>query len=699
MPRSTLFQKNGSVFIRYLASFLTIAIFGCATIGLTLFALSTSELDKVTENEIKRHVQDITDDLYRQIELMNNIALKISFQPEFKYTYVEKSKYRDIELLEKLRNYQDQVLLSDSTFLMYEGIENLYSVPDKVTSKFSVYAKTYLGCKDQTTINDLYDRITTTETGDFITCDNDYCIYCVPVKNTGSEGRRLWICYLISNNSILNRASLTGGEVGEKIRLTWKNTPIVNSGNNDEVYASYTDERGLTVEYLSTEKLPYNRISTFTELFWIIIAAVLLFTCLLAWIAAKRNYSPIKELVNEFSDYKQGGRNEFLLLQDFLTRTIENNRISQERLYSNIEWLRSQRRKNTEQMLLLALSGKLSEKISRTDEELFFADEKKYAIICVAIDNTYDSNVVFERVNELGDRKTEICCIRLPFESMIAIGISCFDQEDYHNAVTMLGELFDVCELKAKMGAGSLVDEPDSIPDSLADALLNLNVQISSSSDTTRGNWYDESLIDMLCSHAYEGRKEEVHQVLDAIFAQIDGGNQSILIRSCAYSNVMNDIIRAATQSGMDLSTNQLSIVLLYNHPQKIKDLISALLDEICNRNNTKKDEQWNERKEKLFQYIHENFCKYDLCLAELEEKTGLTVRQIEQHMRDEMHKTFKEYLTELRMEEAKRLLQKGMSVNDTSNTVCYMSVSFFIKTFKKYVGMTPAEYRRNKSV
>ena len=57
---------------------------------------------------------------------------------------------------------------------------------------------------------------------------------------------------------------------------------------------------------------------------------------------------------------------------------------------------------------------------------------------------------------------------------------------------------------------------------------------------------------------------------------------------------------------------------------------------------------------------------------------------------------TFKEYLTKLRIDEAKRLLGAGMSVNDTSQAVCYMSVSFFIRTFKKCVGMTPAEYRKS---
>ena len=54
----------------------------------------------------------------------------------------------------------------------------------------------------------------------------------------------------------------------------------------------------------------------------------------------------------------------------------------------------------------------------------------------------------------------------------------------------------------------------------------------------------------------------------------------------------------------------------------------------------------------------------------------------------------FKDYLIQLRMEEAKRLLSSGgISVKDTAKMVGYNNISHFIKTFKRRVGASPSSY------
>lgn len=103
-------------------------------------------------------------------------------------------------------------------------------------------------------------------------------------------------------------------------------------------------------------------------------------------------------------------------------------------------------------------------------------------------------------------------------------------------------------------------------------------------------------------------------------------------------------------------------------------------MDELCDHFLLKKDGKMNGQKARLLAYIHEHFCEYSICLAELKDISGLSVHQIEQVLREETGMTYKEYLTKLRIEEAKRLLAGGMNVTETSNTVSYMSVSFFIK-------------------
>ena len=69
--------------------------------------------------------------------------------------------------------------------------------------------------------------------------------------------------------------------------------------------------------------------------------------------------------------------------------------------------------------------------------------------------------------------------------------------------------------------------------------------------------------------------------------------------------------------------------------------------------------------------------------------------RQISRILRRRKNTTYKEYVTALRMETAKRLLaEENLSVSEVSERVCYASVSYFIKTFRQYAGMTPANYK-----
>lgn len=64
---------------------------------------------------------------------------------------------------------------------------------------------------------------------------------------------------------------------------------------------------------------------------------------------------------------------------------------------------------------------------------------------------------------------------------------------------------------------------------------------------------------------------------------------------------------------------------------------------------------------------------------------------------REELNITFLEYLTMVRMEEAKKLLKDtSLSIVAIASQVGYEDASYFSKVFKRYVGISPAQYRKN---
>ena len=52
------------------------------------------------------------------------------------------------------------------------------------------------------------------------------------------------------------------------------------------------------------------------------------------------------------------------------------------------------------------------------------------------------------------------------------------------------------------------------------------------------------------------------------------------------------------------------------------------------------------------------------------------------------------QYFADLRIEEAKNLLQNGMGVNEAADALGFSSASYFSRWFKKETGIAPVQYK-----
>ncbi|NRF90645.1 response regulator [Paenibacillus frigoriresistens] len=95
--------------------------------------------------------------------------------------------------------------------------------------------------------------------------------------------------------------------------------------------------------------------------------------------------------------------------------------------------------------------------------------------------------------------------------------------------------------------------------------------------------------------------------------------------------------------------------------------------------------------------YIHERMAK-DLGIDELASTLGISNSYFSLLFKQHFGVTFVEYLTKLRMETAKSMLEeKERRVAQISESVGYLDGRYFIKIFHRYTGMTPSEYRASR--
>lgn len=108
-------------------------------------------------------------------------------------------------------------------------------------------------------------------------------------------------------------------------------------------------------------------------------------------------------------------------------------------------------------------------------------------------------------------------------------------------------------------------------------------------------------------------------------------------------------------------------------------------------------DDYKNKQKvQQAISYIYENF-QNDLNMAVVSNHISMNYSLFSYVFKQYTGKNFVTYLKELRIQEAKRLLEKtDMRVIEISQAVGYENEKHFMKTFKAICGVSPTEYRKN---
>ena len=101
-----------------------------------------------------------------------------------------------------------------------------------------------------------------------------------------------------------------------------------------------------------------------------------------------------------------------------------------------------------------------------------------------------------------------------------------------------------------------------------------------------------------------------------------------------------------------------------------------------------------NTVEKEMVSYIQQNFTG-KILLKEFGEQFHLSEKYISRYFKEHFHITVSQYVTYLRLEHAKHLLQDtDIPVTEVAMQSGYQNVSYFIRSFKKTYGMSPLKYR-----
>jgi len=143
--------------------------------------------------------------------------------------------------------------------------------------------------------------------------------------------------------------------------------------------------------------------------------------------------------------------------------------------------------------------------------------------------------------------------------------------------------------------------------------------------------------------------------------------------------------------------------IVVYEKLRKCRslDACKELLKSYCTATvryfESRSENSKNDYVEGVLEYIRSRFDS-DLSLESVAESTHLNPRYLGRLIKQATGKTYHQYVTELRMERAIRLLENPkLRIVDVYEAVGFTNRQSFIRTFKGHTGLTPSEYREQK--
>jgi len=193
------------------------------------------------------------------------------------------------------------------------------------------------------------------------------------------------------------------------------------------------------------------------------------------------------------------------------------------------------------------------------------------------------------------------------------------------------------------------------------------------------------------------GAKEILNSILGKILFH-DIGDIGVL--KARLLELLSILSRSAVEGGVDINVmleknlGYVNKVMQISNQEDLCAWISTALNEFIELVYSSQDAKKVSQIRPAINYIDANYNK-PVTLAEIARASHLSVSRLAHLFKEQMNITIVEYLTSVRVERAKQLL---LATEQNCTEICfqvgYNNQSYFTRTFKGLVGMTPRQFR-----
>ncbi len=507
-----------------------------------------------------------------------------------------------------------------------------------------------------------------------------------------------------------------GGLEGQK--TAWK-------GKEYLAYTAASQEGGRRYVLLMSESLISARAGQIRNAF---LAGLLLCTCLGFAVAAEMmrvNYSPLKKIMELFRT--QGGDQEDW---DNEYQYLENSAVSFFKEHSDFRQRVEENRRTLRQYYLASLLEAPYD--AARDEQsraaapgmdtgsnlvLLFHIQEKEGDSMDGLKRFIVRNVFGEGIGEhfrqetveLGETVAMVLNLgrgQEEYEELLmdtADGLQRFIQENFGFHVAVLaGEphegLAGIHEsfLEA-VKAEEFLDAPD------VDFISYREIRNRSKGSYAYTREQEERILGALVSRNTELAVSYINKVLDVNFLE---NRLSPDMRRCLLYDLAGTLMKASSETGLPAKNERGGVQMEWELEElagkkslkEVKAILKKMAEDVSETEpDGAQENQSRQLCQEVLSYINANYSDPDLNISQTGQHFHMTPAYLSSIFRREMGESLLKVITQTRVRKAEELLSQGVSVVEAGERVGFRDSSTFIRTFKKYTGVTPGQIKGTK--
>lgn len=207
----------------------------------------------------------------------------------------------------------------------------------------------------------------------------------------------------------------------------------------------------------------------------------------------------------------------------------------------------------------------------------------------------------------------------------------------------------------------------------------------------------ERTLLSLMKAGDQTGARRELNKTLGALFSH----TADVRLIKAHVIEMMGYLVRNAIEDSPQMSSlieknhEWMAAIIDARDFEALSNVVADSLDDFMRNVYLQGQNRTNDTVARILDYLGANFHE-SITLDMLSKEVGLSTFRISHLVKEQTGKTVLQHVHQLRVQEAQRLLeQSDLSCTDIAYETGFGDQSYFIKQFRKWMGITPARYRK----